>query len=113
MPWYDGTGPRGLGPGTGWGLGPCGAGRRFGFGRGGWGRRFGRGFWGWGMGRGGWTSRWFGPGWFGPPGFRGPGFYNPSPTDEVEALREEEAYLRSELEAIQKRLAELEASSKG
>jgi hypothetical protein len=26
MPRFDGTGPWGLGPGTGWGLGPCGAG---------------------------------------------------------------------------------------
>jgi hypothetical protein len=27
MPRFDGTGPLGSGPGTGWGLGPCGAGR--------------------------------------------------------------------------------------
>jgi hypothetical protein len=26
MPRYNGTGPWGQGPGTGWGLGPCGAG---------------------------------------------------------------------------------------
>ena len=26
MPKYNGTGPLGFGPGTGWGLGPCGAG---------------------------------------------------------------------------------------
>ena len=26
MPRFDGTGPEGLGAGTGWGLGPCGAG---------------------------------------------------------------------------------------
>ncbi len=39
MPRYDGTGPTGMGAGTGWGRGPCGAGRgscrgfggRFGF----------------------------------------------------------------------------------
>ena len=40
MPRFDGTGRLGSGPGTGWGMGPCGAGMRRGFGRGfGW-RRF-------------------------------------------------------------------------
>jgi len=39
MPRFDGTGPRGLGPFTGRGLGPCGQGR--GFGRQGFGRGFG------------------------------------------------------------------------
>ncbi|MGB9743614.1 MAG: DUF5320 domain-containing protein [Minisyncoccales bacterium] len=38
MPRFDGTGPWGLGPGTGWGLGPCGAGMAW---RRGWGRSFG------------------------------------------------------------------------
>jgi len=37
MPRYNGTGPLGLGPGTGWGLGPCGGGMS-------WRRGFGRGF---------------------------------------------------------------------
>ena len=39
MPGQDGTGPSGLGPLTGRGLGPCGCGMRRGFGRG-----YGRGF---------------------------------------------------------------------
>ena len=39
MPGQDGTGPSGLGPLTGRGLGPCGCGMRKGFGRG-----YGRGF---------------------------------------------------------------------
>jgi len=38
MPYGDGTGPLGLGPGTGWGRGPCGRGRAF-FRRGYWCRR--------------------------------------------------------------------------
>ena len=38
MPGFDGTGPRGMGPMTGRGLGPCGCGRGFR-------RGFGRGFW--------------------------------------------------------------------
>jgi hypothetical protein len=37
MPRFDGTGPLGFGPGTGWGMGPCGAGM-------GWRRGFGREF---------------------------------------------------------------------
>ena len=46
MPGGDGTGPRGYGPLTGRGLGPCGRGLAFrrGFGRG-FGRIFRRGFW--------------------------------------------------------------------
>ena len=39
MPRFDGTGPLGYAPGTGWGMGPCGAGM-------GWRKGFGRGF-GW------------------------------------------------------------------
>ena len=39
MPRFDGTGPMGFGPSTGWGMGPCGAGMGYGRGRG-----FGRGF---------------------------------------------------------------------
>ncbi|MDD5433139.1 MAG: DUF5320 domain-containing protein [Candidatus Pacebacteria bacterium] len=38
MPRFDGTGPMGYGPGTGWGLGPCGGGMAYGR------RGFGR-FW--------------------------------------------------------------------
>jgi len=53
MPAFDGTGPQGQGPMTGWGMGPCGRGR-------GAGRRFGFGF-GRGMGRG--LGRFFGVGY--------------------------------------------------
>lgn len=41
MPYFDGTGPRGQGPMSGGGRGPCGKG--MGFGHGGAGRGFGRG----------------------------------------------------------------------
>jgi|YelNatPaOPRAMG01_1025707.scaffolds.fasta_scaffold00124_68 hypothetical protein len=111
MPGFNGTGPMGQGPGTGWGLGPCGAGLRRGGARGfgrGW---FGRGA-GWGFGRG-WFGRgagWgFGPRASGPFGYGGGAGYA-APPDEAQALRDEEAFLKSELEAIQKRLAELTTS---
>ncbi|MFA6528893.1 MAG: DUF5320 domain-containing protein [Candidatus Gracilibacteria bacterium] len=35
MPRFNGTGPRGMGPGTGWRLGPCGGDMRRGWGCGG------------------------------------------------------------------------------
>ena len=49
MPAFDGTGPGGMGPMTGRGMGPCGGG--YGYGRG-----LGRGF-GWGYGPVGYTPR--------------------------------------------------------
>lgn len=101
MPGFDGTGPRGQGPGSGWGMGPCGAGRRRGFGRG-FGRGMGRGAWG----RPRWGQRTYG---YGPFGAGGPG-YEAAPQDEAQALKEEQAYLQGELEALQRRLAELESS---
>lgn len=110
MPRYDGTGPWGQGAGSGWGRGPCGGGRRRGYGTGlvrGWGRGYGRGPWGTGPGvRLRWGRGGVGYGPYGAPG-PGPGA---APPDEAQALREEQAYLQSELEGIQKRLAELESS---
>lgn len=112
MPRYDGTGPWGQGPGSGWGLGPCGFGRRRGYG-GGFGRGAGRGF---GRGaRGFGSGAWGRPRWgqiasdYPPVGPADPG-YEAAPQDEAQALRDEQAYLQGELEAIQNRLAELEAS---
>ncbi len=105
MPRFNGTGPWGEGPGTGWGLGPCGAGRRRGYGGGfGFGRGYGRRAGPWGRPR----RAWRGLG-YGPFGARGPAF-RAAPQDEAQALRDEQAYLQSELEAVQKRLAELEGS---
>ena len=112
MPGFDATGPRGMGPGTGWGRGPCGAGLRRGAGRSG-SRGFGSGTFGWGQ---------RGPGWRGAGsrlryGARGLGSFETAeasasgiPQDEVKTLREEEAYLKRELETVQQRLAALENS---
>jgi hypothetical protein len=103
MPGFDETGPRGQGQGSGWGMGPCGGGSQGGFGRGGGrasgGCRPGGGFRGracWGRSRG-----------YGPYGsVAGPRYGIPQ--DEAQALKAEAAYLKGELEVIQKRLAELE-----
>ena len=83
MPRFNGTGPMGYGPGTGWGLGPCGAG--MGWRRGG-GR--GRGF--------GWRRFWG----YCPTSV-------PTKKEETETLSEEAAILEEELKAIKACLAEL------
>ncbi len=84
MPRHNGTGPFSYGPGTGWGLGPCGAGMAYG-------RRGGV------RGKGlGWRRFW--------------GFYpTPTPTkkEEAEYLSEEATILEEELKVIKARLAEL------
>jgi len=84
MPRLNGTGPRGSGPGTGWGLGPCGAGM-------GWRRGGGRGQ------EFGWRRFW--------------GYYpttsTPNKKEETEFLSEEIAILEDELKAVKARLAEL------
>lgn len=109
MPGFNRTGPRGQGPGSGWGLGPCGAGRRRGPNRGG--QSFGgRSWWQPPIMSFGGPPRWG----YGPWGFgisisgRRTGYG--SPQDEAAALREEAAYLEGELETIRRRLAELEGA---
>jgi len=107
MPWGDGTGPMGMGPRTGRGLGYCSGFNSPGFVKGpGWG--FGRGFgWGWGRGRGfGWgRGRGFGWRWFWAMG----GFPEDlPPEEEKEILKAEAESLRRRLEEIEKRLGEIE-----
>lgn len=87
MPREDGTGPRGLGAGTGRGLGPCGSGRRglgVGFARG-LGRGFGRVF-----------------------GFRRSYTYKePSKEEKIKALEQEKADVEEELKEIKKEIEEM------
>lgn len=112
MPRGDGTGPMGMGNKTGRAAGYCagsgmpgfanrpggpGYGAGFGRGRGFFGRWFGRGF----GGRGG--NRW--------AGMAGPGWMA-DPESERLALQQQAEALGSELEAVKKRLAEVEASRK-
>ena len=121
MPGYDGSGPRGFGPMTGWGRGPCGSGAGrfnragglgFGGGRGGWGRGFRRGGgagpgWGRGYGQGYANAAWG----YGPAA--GPAYGDPyggvSPEREAGFLKDEAEALRQELDAVQRRIAELES----
>jgi len=82
MPRFDGTGPLDAGPGTGWGLGPCGAGM------------------GWRRGWGRWSGRCL--------SFRR--FI--SPKNELAALEEEEKMLEEELAAIKEEKAALKNRQK-
>ncbi|MFC1663887.1 DUF5320 domain-containing protein [Patescibacteria group bacterium] len=77
MPRYNGTGPLGAGPGTGWGMGPCGGGI------------------GW---RRGWGKGWFGKFW-GQPKI--------TEKEETDILTEEAEDLEQELKAVKERLTKL------
>ena len=122
MPRGDRTGPRGMGPMTGRGLGYC-----VGYGAPGYaspalgyGRGFGRGQGPWGAGRGGWGGgrgwrHWYYatglPGWarFGYAPTWGYGPYQPMTEEqEVELLGNQAEALKRELDAIAQRLEELE-----
>lgn len=101
MPRFDGSGPQGMGPMTGRGMGYCavpGVGRGIGVGRGGWGRPSGIA-----MGRG--RGAGFGLG----RGVRGfaPHFGSASPQDELAALHQEARALENELAEIRSRMDEL------
>lgn len=127
MPRGDGTGPAGLGPMSGRGMGYCAgyttpgrvaSGRGRGMGAG-YGRGFGRGFGrGTGLGRG--RGMGFGAGrgfpfrGFVPPRFAGclPWYPPQEGVSEAGALMEEAEYLRKEVEFINKRLAEIDEAVK-
>jgi hypothetical protein len=115
MPGFDRTGPFGAGPMTGGARGFCNPAatgyqqpfyRGAGYGRG---MGLGRGFRG-GMGqrmRGG-----FGRGFGGyPPAYFNPYPYNMDAAGELDMLREQAASMQSALDAISKRMTELEKSS--
>lgn len=125
MPFGDGTGPAGMGPMTGRGLGYC-AGfgapgyMNPGFGRGWWGRGGGRGgggrgrhHWYWATGLPGWARA---GGWPMAPGYQGSyaqgvGPYGQSADAEQERqmLQAQAQNMQQALEQINKRLSELEA----
>ncbi len=125
MPGFDGTGPWGQGPMTGGARGYCNPagtvygpiyGRGYGLGRG---RGLRRGF-GPGLGRGlgygrGLGRRWAYPpygGWYGPT-YNAP-YSNPyamTPEEEMNMLRDDASAIKNELDAINKRIEELESQS--
>ncbi|MGM0688739.1 MAG: DUF5320 family protein [Bacillota bacterium] len=89
MPGFDGTGPLGVGPGTGGGFGPCGTGRI--------------GMWGFrgGCGRG--FHRWW---QVGPVPYYG--LVKLSPEEEKASLKTQVEQLKAGLSEMEKRMAELE-----
>ncbi len=122
MPGFDGTGPGGGGPMTGGGRGYCnpagspgygygrgfGGGRGFGRGRGfrgGFGAGAGRGY-GWGYARGAYPPAWGGS--YGP--YDNPA-YNMGPEQELNMLKGDAEAIKNELDAVNKRIQDLEAKS--
>ncbi len=113
MPGGNGTGPAGMGPMTGRGLGFCSGNSQPGYMT-----RPGGGFWGFGGGRrGGGFGRgfrgFFGNGFF---GFGGVGAYNNgirqemTPQQERDMLASQKDYLNSQIEALNERLNKLEGN---
>jgi len=126
MPGGDRTGPLGLGPGTGWGMGYCygypvagyanpAGGRWFGFGRG-WGRGMGWGRGGFGRGRGFWRGGAYpyayNPGVYSYASYGYPDAPNITPQQEADMLREEAKSMQDEIKSINERIAELESETK-
>ncbi len=116
MPRGDGTGPMGMGPMTGRGAGFCAGYGAPGYANAGWGpaRGFGRGF---GRGRGfGWWRR-GGPAPGVVPGAPGYARANPwgaweiSREEELEYLKGQAGALKEELDAITRRVGQLESES--
>lgn len=115
MPRGDGTGPMGMGPLTGRRAGYC-AGYNVpgyanpapGFGYGFWGGRGWR-HWYYATGLPGWARAGYAPAWGAAP-YQAP----PAPTPEQEAslLKAQAENLRTALEQIEKRLADIEADAK-
>jgi len=111
MPGFNGSGPMGAGPMTGWGRGLCGrpagagnlpaTGRGYGFG-------YGRGM-GFRRGAGRGLGRGYGPaaGGYGTLPETGYG-YPASKADQIEMLRSNAEAMQNSLEAIQQKIAELE-----
>lgn len=111
MPGFDGTGPRGLGSRTGWGLGFCppgtGSGRPYGW----FGRGVGRGGFPWGGGRG---RAWGGGRGWGWRAWLGWGAYAPVPwswqyQDVPQATVDEKSYLEEELSMLQKEMVSIKS----
>jgi hypothetical protein len=115
MPGFDGTGPRGQGPMTGWGRGYCamsssGGMRRPFFGWGFWGRGGGRGLrhWHWRTGFPGWARADYAY----PASGVSPNRPGLAPNEEMDMLKQEAELLKAQLEDIQSRIETLEKTEK-
>ncbi len=107
MPGGDGTGPAGMGPMTGRAAGFCAGYPTAGYMT----AAGGRGYWGWGRGRGGgWGRR----NWYygtGQPFWARAGqnfLAAPNAEQEREALRQQSQYLQDSLDAVNRRIEDLE-----
>ncbi len=99
MPGFDGTGPMGSGPMSGWGRGFCVTP--------GWGGR--PRYWG-GGGRG-WRHRYWATGIPGRDWWRAPyGYGSSTPEEESEWLKQEAVFLEKELETIRQQIEEMKIS---
>lgn len=103
MPRGDRTGPMGAGPRTGRGMGYCGSYDAPGFVNAG----FGRGM-GWGRGWGGGFGRRHGSFGAGPAGWGYPRYAPPTKEENLQALKADAEWLKGQLDAINKRIEELE-----
>jgi len=120
MPAGDRTGPGGMGPRTGRGVGYCagygapgyaspipGHGFAMGWG-GGWGRGRGWRNWYYATGLPGWARFGYKPAWGGPPTTTyGPYAVPPNKEQEAEFLRTQAEWLKGQLDAISQRISEL------
>jgi len=122
MPGGDRTGPMGMGPMTGRAAGYCAGydapgsvnpipGRGLGLR---WGGGWGRGWRNWycATGRPGWARFGYGPAWGTPPAWAyGPYAAAPAPEQETDLLKSQAEWLNQQLEAISRRIEELEAGA--
>ncbi len=99
MPGGDCTGPQGAGPRTGRGMGYCSGYDQLGFANPAPGFRGGVGFGREGTGRG-WRHRFYATGV--------PGWVTPTPEQETADLKAQADWLKGQLDAIQKRIEEIE-----
>ncbi|MBN1440251.1 MAG: DUF5320 domain-containing protein [Anaerolineales bacterium] len=117
MPRGDRTGPTGMGPMTGRGLGYCSGSGAPGYAAPGPGRGMGMGGGrGFGMGRGrGWRNMYYAtglPAWARSGPYAAP-YQTPDPEWEKQALKNQSDALQAQLEQIRKRLEDLESDRSG
>jgi len=109
MPGGDGTGPMGMGPMTGRGMGYCASLVTPGYANPVFGRVWGMGF-GCGRGRRNMFYATGLPGWMRFGGYAAP-YQKPAPEMEKQVLKNQAEVLQSELDVIQKRLSEIETGT--